>query len=72
MKNSTNIKIPKKYENMIEEVFYEGKENGYWIYLKDGYIHEEMECGTIHEYTQKDLLNTLRGIIKLNDIGAAK
>lgn len=62
MKNYTNIKIPKKYEKSISSVHYEGKEDGYWVYLRDGFISSETECSTIHEWTTKDLLNALKTI----------
>lgn len=40
MKTNCNIKIPKKYQVMINEVDFESREDGYWIYLKDGYLSE--------------------------------
>lgn len=63
MINNTNIKIPKKYNEMIEEIYYEGKEDGYWCVLKEGFISTDSECGTIHEWTVKDLLASLKSII---------
>lgn len=34
--------------------------DGHWVYLKDGYRHEETETGTINEYYVKDLLPKLK------------
>ena len=39
-------------------------QDGYWIYTTEGYIQEEMECGTIHEQTVKECLEYMRGIVK--------
>lgn len=33
------------------------QDNGYWIYLQDGYWSPDMEAITIHEMTVKDLLD---------------
>ena len=60
IKNSTNIKIAKKYHKFIDEVFKEYE--GYWIYLKEGYIFESMECGSQCFNTQKELLEGLKDI----------
>lgn len=62
MINKTNIKIPKKYHHMIDEI-YEEKGNGYWVELSEGFVSLEMECGYIHEFTQKDVLLQLNFII---------
>lgn len=59
---NTNIKVPKKYQAMLEEIDFEGSESGYWAYTKKGYYFEEMECHTAHEYTQKELLAVIRTI----------
>ena len=60
MKNSTNIKIAKKHQNKIDEIFKEYE--GYWVYLKEGYIFESMECGAQCFETQKELLEGLKDI----------
>jgi|TARA_R100000030_G_scaffold19852_1_gene14149 hypothetical protein len=28
-----------------------GTGEGIWVYLKEGYINDHLECGTIHEHT---------------------
>lgn len=30
--------------------------DGYWVWLKPGYWSTNMECGTLHEYTVKELI----------------
>ena len=44
LRNSTSLKIGKKYEGAISEVFKDS--DGYWIYLNYGYISTETQCGT--------------------------
>jgi hypothetical protein len=40
----------------------------YWINLKEGYICESMECGTIHEATIKECLWLLNNdVVKVNN-----
>ena len=58
--------IPMKYRKMLcMGSGYESKAEGYWLYLKNGYITENGHgCQTIHEYTQKDVLAQLRQVIK--------
>lgn len=58
MRNETTIKVPKKYEGMIELI--EKDCDGYWAYAKEGYRFAGMECGTAHEFTQKELLAMIR------------
>lgn len=58
-------KLLDKYGDIIESIHREynyGKD--YWVYLKDGYICIPMECGTIHEYTLKDVENMLKQVVK--------
>lgn len=63
LKTNCNLKIPNKYLHMIEEVDYEGKESGYWVYLKEGYQAEKgYGSRTIHEYTQVETLKAIRDI----------
>lgn len=62
MKNNTNIRIPKKYENVITEVWYEGREDGYWASLKECCLCEDTECHWVHEWTVKDFLKSLKSI----------
>ena len=65
LKTNVNINIPKKYIQAIKEVDYEGREDGYWCYLKEGYVSENGHgCQTIHAYTKKELLEQIRKIVK--------
>jgi len=47
---------------MIDEVLKD--QDGYWVYLKDGYYSPTLDCGTIHEDTIKDVLKEIRKIEK--------
>jgi len=60
MKNSTNIKIAKKYEDMIREIYCD--EDGYWVCLNKGYYAAgvDFECHTIHEDEQKEVIRQIR------------
>jgi|SRR5690625_2607461 len=58
MENTTKIRVPKMYQEMLELV--EQDADGYWAYAKEGFIFEGMGCGTAHEDTQKDLLEMIR------------
>lgn len=60
MKNRTKIKVPKKYEHMIEEIFHDS--DGYWAYSNPGFEFEEMQCHTAHEDTQSRLLSVIRSL----------
>ena len=62
MINTTNIKIPKKYEDKIERIYTEGfgSEKQYVCELKDGYIFGLMEAGIYFADTQKELLDIIR------------
>tara|TARA_B100000686_G_C16618943_1_gene878089 strand:- start:7 stop:306 length:300 start_codon:yes stop_codon:yes gene_type:complete len=40
------------------------KEDGsWWIYLKDGFVCSDMECGTIHEDTISEVCQRMKEII---------
>lgn len=43
----------------VEELIYEGEEDGYWCHLKDGYVDSESGCTVIHEWTLDDVRNKL-------------
>lgn len=60
MKNDTTIKVPKKYQHMIEIIYKDS--DGYWAETKDGYFFPNMECHTAHEDTQTELLAEIRTI----------
>lgn len=62
MKNTTNIKIPKKYQHMIDEIFHDS--DGYWGYTKNGYKFDDTECHTAHGNTQSELLQDIRSLTK--------
>lgn len=60
MKNTTTVRVPKKYQPMIELI--EHDSDGYWAYSNYGYHFSGMggDCHTAHEDTHKDLLNMIR------------
>lgn len=58
MLNNTTIKIPKKYEDRINEIYHDSY--GYWVYLNRGYCSYNWACHTIHEDTHKDILEEIR------------
>lgn len=58
MKNETTLKIPKKYESAIKEIYKDSE--GYWVYAEKGYIFANTGCHTAHEYTQKDIMSAIR------------
>lgn len=60
MNNQTKIKIPKKYESMLDEVFHDS--DGYWAISKKGYRFEQTECHTAHDHTQKFLMEYIRSL----------
>lgn len=63
MKNNTNIRIPKKYENVITEVWSEiSMGDGYWASLKECCICDDTECHWVHEDTVKEFLHSLKSI----------
>ena len=43
-----------KADPRVESVDYEG-EDGWWVYLKNGFICEDSETHAVHEWTLKDL-----------------
>ncbi|WP_336784099.1 hypothetical protein [Paenibacillus illinoisensis] len=61
MKNRTKIKVPLKYQPMIEEV--DKDSDGYWAYSKPGFKFADMECHTAHEDSQVDLLDVIRSLV---------
>lgn len=60
MINTTTIKVPKKYEGMIQ--FVEKDCDGYWAYSLPGFYFPDMGCHTAHEDTQAALLEMIRTI----------
>lgn len=68
MKNATSIKVPKKYQHMIEDIYPDSEGGGYWCHSKDGYGFGEWEGAEIaREDTQKQLLQTIRTLRPLNE-----
>lgn len=61
MRNETNMKIAKKYQPFIREIWYEG-EDGYWASLKECCICDDTESHYVHEDTQKRFLKSLQSI----------
>lgn len=52
------LKIPKKYEDRVEQAFKD--DDGYWIYLNPGWFWDDPGLHIIHEDTQKEALFALR------------
>ena len=62
MKTLNNIKKHKAVESVSDE---RGIGDGVWIYLNDQYWNPDMECRIIHEQTIPEIIQKLKGIIKL-------
>ena len=61
-------KLVEKYIDVIDSVHREYNYGyDYWIYLKEGYICDPMECGIIHEYTIKDCEMMLKEVRKVEE-----
>ena len=64
LKNTTKIKVPKKYESMIAVVFED--QDGYWVGTEPGFrLVDPDQCGSVHEWgedTQKELLAVIRSV----------
>jgi len=71
MKNSTNIKIPKKYHKMIKNLYHDG--DGYWLNTNKGYYAAgtDFECHVIHVDTQAEILEQIQ-LIKSCDCDYCK
>jgi len=61
--NHTKIKVPRKYQPMIREIYRD--EDGYWLYTAKGYYASgtDLECHVIHADTQNEILEGIRQII---------
>lgn len=63
--------IPKtleKYQHLIDFISDEREDkNGYFVYLKTGFICPDMECGTIHESTLKACAEQLKTVHKAQE-----
>lgn len=62
MKNRTTIKVPKKYQHMLEEVFQ--TPDGYWGHSKDGYFFQATEGHIAKGNTQAELLQDIRTLME--------
>lgn len=60
MRNETTVKIPKKYQPMLDEAFHDS--DGYWAYTKNGYRFDATESHTAHGYTQAEFLQDIRSL----------
>lgn len=62
MKNITTIKVPKKYQHMIEDIYLDGEGSGYWVHAKEGYYFAGFDYGVhiVRESTQKEILDQIR------------
>ena len=58
MKNSTKIRVPKKYEERVDELYPDS--DGYWCYLNRGWHGDDYGCHVIHEDTQREVLNQIK------------
>jgi hypothetical protein len=68
MVNTTNIRIPKKYEKYIDEVWSEQENgDGYWANLIECCICEDTDCHYVHEWTVKDFLKSLQSISVMDE-----
>lgn len=68
MVNETNIRIPKKYEKYINEVWSEqGSGDGYWADLIECCMCTDTETHYVHEWTVKDFLRSVHNIIIMNE-----
>jgi hypothetical protein len=50
---------PDKQGNMVD---HESKQDGYWVFLRPGFICLDMDCQTIHEYTVSEVIDRLKSV----------
>lgn len=61
MSNNTKVTVPKKYQHMIKELFFEGGSDNHFVaHLNDGFEYDGSQ--TIIERNQKDLLDAIKHI----------
>lgn len=41
--------------------------DGHWVYFKEGFVHEEMECGTVREDTVSEAMKRLKRSLILTE-----
>lgn len=68
MKNTTNLKVPKKYQSRVEVVTQEYCDDSeglaYVIYLNDGWCAgDDYGVQTLTEYSKKEALSRLRDTV---------
>lgn len=49
-------KLMQRRPDVFYDVSYEGNGDGTWLYMQPGWYCASSDCGTIHEYTIKDVL----------------
>lgn len=66
MVNNTNMRIPKKYHKMIEQITYDS--DGYWCTTEIGYYASGVDEAShvIHEYTREEVMEQIRDIKPCN------
>ena len=65
MVNETSIRVPKKYQHMIDEIYQDP--DGYWCCLNQGWRSPSTGCHTIHEDSQPEVLRCIREVIPCPD-----
>lgn len=60
---SSLLRACERHADKIAEVGNEG-DDGYWVYLKDGWWSRDSETSAIHEHTVRECLQALRTIEK--------
>lgn len=65
-KNATKMRVPEKYQLMLDELYIDF--DGYWAYAKDGYKFAGMggKCHTARENTRKEMLQMIRTLKPCN------
>lgn len=64
LKNNSKIRVPKKYQNMLDEIDYVDQHDGYFLYARKGYYFKAMGYGghVGREDTQTEVLKVIRGL----------
>ena len=52
-------RLIRQYPQIIQSVSYEG-DDGIWLYMNPGWYCQRTDCGTIHEYTIKEVLQAFK------------
>ena len=60
----TLLRLMQQYSDKIEEVSDEGREDGYWLYLRPGWKRGPCdEVHSVHEWNMRDLIRSMRWIV---------